>query len=173
MFKRMLEVGSVLFVDDDSNWADLLRTAFERAGVPNPVQGVRDGPEAIRYLQGEGRYADRAAHPLPALVLLDLRLPGMHGLELLQWIRRQPKLAGLTVVTITGMAAPGDLERARELGASAFLAKPFSFAKLVEMAQQLRDQWLRPGGDDGEALRRAGKASAPAPAHKAAPAGPQ
>ena len=142
----MIEAGTVLFVDDDADWVELLRTAFERAGVNNPVQGVRDGPEAIRYLRGEGRYANRAVHPLPALVLLDLRLPGMHGFEVLQWIRQQPKLAQLTVVAITGMVTPGDIQRAQELGATGFLAKPFSFAKLLEMTQELRDKWLRPGG---------------------------
>ena len=140
----MRDNGSVLFVDDDSDWVDLLRAAFERAGIPNPVQGVKNGPEAIRYLRGERPYANRAAHPLPALVLLDLRLPGMHGFEVLRWIRRHPRLARLPVVVITGMEAPGDVRRAQELGATAFLAKPFLFAKLVEMAQQIRDTWLRP-----------------------------
>ena len=140
----MAKAGSVLFVDDDSDWVELLRTAFKRAGMSNPVQGVKNGPEAIRYLKGEAPYANRLAHPLPELVLLDLRLPGMHGFEVLQWIRRQPKLAGLAVVVVTGMEVPGDVRRAQELGATGFLAKPFSFAKLVEMAQQIRDAWLRP-----------------------------
>jgi CheY-like chemotaxis protein len=140
----MAEAGSVLFVDDDSDWVELLRTAFNRAGMPNPVQGVKDGPEAIRYLRGESPYANRAAHPLPELVLLDLRLPGMPGFEVLRWIRRQPRLAGLPVVVITGMQAPGDVRRAQELGATGFLIKPFSLAKLVEMARQIRDNWLRP-----------------------------
>jgi CheY-like chemotaxis protein len=142
--KLMTAAGSVLFVDDDPNWVDLLRVAFDRAGIPNPVQGVQDGPEAISYLSGEGRYADRAAHPLPELVLLDLRLPGMHGFEVLQWIRRQPGLAELAVVVVTGMEAPGDAQRAQELGATGFLAKPFSLAKLVKLAQQIQDNWLVP-----------------------------
>ena len=144
MSKCMTAPGSVLFVDDDSEWVDLLRTAFGRAGIPNPVQGVKDGPEAIRYLRGEGPYADRAAHPLPELVLLDLRLPGMDGFEVLQWIRRQSRMAGLPVVVVTGMETPDDARRAQELEATGFLAKPFSFTKLVEMAQQIRDTWLRP-----------------------------
>jgi CheY-like chemotaxis protein len=69
----------------------------------------------------------------------------MHGFEVLQWIRRQPRLTGLTVVVVTGMEAAGDVERAQELGASAFLAKPITFAKLVEVAGQIRDAWLGPG----------------------------
>src|ERR1035441_855007 len=97
----MRAAGSVLFVDDDLEWVELLRRAFARAGIPNPVQGVRDGPEAICYLRGEGPYANRAAHPLPELVLVDLRLQGMHGFEVLQWIRRQSRLAGLPVVVLT------------------------------------------------------------------------
>ncbi len=140
----MAELDSVLFVDDDPDWVDLLRMAFKRAGMPNPVQGVKDGPEAIRYLRGEDQYANRAVYPLPELVLLDLRLPGMHGFEVLRWIRRQPRFARLAVVVLTGMAVPGDAQRAQELGATGFLAKPFSFPKQVEMAQQLRDNWLRP-----------------------------
>ncbi len=140
----MIETGSLLFVDDDPNWVELLRIAFGRTGMANPVHGVGDGPEAIQYLRGEGRYAKRAAYPLPELVLVDLRLPGMPGFEVLQWIRQHPVLDRLPVVVITGMAAPGDAKRAQELGATAFLAKPFSFDKQIELARQIRDKWLQP-----------------------------
>ena len=140
----MEKAGTVLFVDDDSDWVDLLRTAFKRAGMSNPVQGVKDGPEAIKYLRGEAPYGERVSYPLPKLVLLDLRLPGMHGFEVLQWIRQHPRLAGVAVVMVTGMEAPGDVRRAQELGATGFLAKPFSLEKLVEMAHQIRDLWLQP-----------------------------
>ena len=140
----MTNAGSVLFVDNDTDWVDLLRMAFERAGMPVAVTGVGDGADAIRYLSGEGPYANRAAHPLPGLVLLDMRLPGMHGFEVLRWIRRHPNLVGLPVVVITGMEIPGDARRAEELGANAFLVKPFLFAKVVELARQLLDAWLRP-----------------------------
>ena len=140
----MTDAGSILFVDDDPNWVELLRMAFQRTEMPNPIRGVEDGPEAIRYLRGEGRYAKRAAYPLPELVLVDLRLPGMSGFEVLQWIRQQPGLARLAVVVVTGMPAPGDAQRARALGASAFLPKPFSFDKQIELARQIRDQWLPP-----------------------------
>ena len=73
-----------------------------------------------------------------------LRLAGMSGFAVLRWIWRQPRLAGLPVVVITGMPAPGDARRAQDLGATGFLTKPFSLAKLVEMARQIRDNWLRP-----------------------------
>jgi CheY-like chemotaxis protein len=146
----MIEAGSVLFIDDDPNWAELLQVAFLRAGIPNAVQTVRDGPEAISYFRGEGRYANRRAHPLPRLVLVDLRLPGMNGFEVLKWIRRHPTLGGLPVVVVTGMETPGDVRRAHELGASGFLPKPFSFAKQIEMAQTIRDNWLRPGQPRGK-----------------------
>ena len=147
----MTTASGVLFVDDEADWVDLLRMAFERAGMPDAVTRVRDGEQAIRYLSGEGPYANRAAYPLPKLVLLDLRLPGMHGFEVLRWIRRQPTLAGLPVVAVTGMEMSGDAKRAHALGANAFLTKPVVFAKVVEMAQQLRDAWLPP---DPQANRR-------------------
>lgn len=116
--------------------------AFELARIPDTVRGVKNGEEAIRYLRGEGPYADRATHPLPELVLLDLRLPGMHGFEVLRWIRQQPKLAKLPVVVVTGMETASDARRAQELGASAFMTKPFLFPRTVEMARQLQANWL-------------------------------
>jgi CheY-like chemotaxis protein len=149
----MMKVGSVLFVDDDLDWVDLLQLAFQRAEISEAIWGVENGEEAIRYLKGEGPYANRAAHPQPRLVLLDLRLPGMHGFELLRWIRRQPELAGLPVVAVTGMEAPGDAQRARELGADGFLTKPLLFPKVVEMARKLQATWLRPDHPAGTRQR--------------------
>jgi CheY-like chemotaxis protein len=124
--------------------ASLPRMPSQALPSRNPIQGVADGSEAIRYLRGEGRYADRTAYPLPELMLVDLRLPGMPGFEVLQWIRQQPGLARLAVVVITGMAAPGDAQRAQELGATGFMLKPFSFDKQVELARQIRANWLQP-----------------------------
>jgi CheY-like chemotaxis protein len=140
----MTKTGGILFVDDDLEWVELLQMAFRRAGIAEPIQGVKDGEEAIRYLRGVGPYANRSAHPQPKLVLVDLRLPRMHGLELVQWIRRQPDLVGLPVVAVTGMEEPGEALRARELGANAFLTKPLLFPQVVQMARKLQAAWLEP-----------------------------
>lgn len=136
--------GGVLFVDDDVDWIELLQIAFERAGIAEPISGVHNTEEALRYLSGSGLPRNRAGCPRPRLVLIDLRLPGRHGLELLKWIRHQPGLAGLPVVAVTGMEAPGDAQRARELGANAFFTKPLLFPQVVQMARKLQELWLTP-----------------------------
>jgi CheY-like chemotaxis protein len=136
--------GGVLFVDDDVDWIELLRIAFDRAGIAEPISGVNDAEAAIRYLSGTAPYTNRERCARPKLVLIDLRLPGMHGLELLKWIRRQPDLAELPVVAVTGMEASGDAQRARELGANALLTKPLLFPQVVQMARKLQAVWLTP-----------------------------
>ena len=80
----------VLYAEDDENDAFLLANAFKRVGIPHRLVVVDDGRAAIDYLAGEGEYADRAQHPLPRLVLLDLKMPAVTGLEVLQWIKGPP-----------------------------------------------------------------------------------
>jgi CheY-like chemotaxis protein len=84
----------VLHVEDDENDVLLMRQAWTRVDVQNPLKVVSDGREAIAYLSGEGQYANRVEHPLPCLVLLDLKMPKMTGLDVLRWIRSQPEHQG-------------------------------------------------------------------------------
>ncbi len=78
----------VLLVEDDLNDIFLAKRAFKRAGVPHFLQVVTDGVEAERYLLGEGRYADRRLHPLPSLIVMDIKMPRKTGFEVLEWIKR-------------------------------------------------------------------------------------
>jgi CheY-like chemotaxis protein len=94
------------------------------------------------YLSGEGRYANRAEYPLPALVLLDLKMPGMDGFEVLRWIRQQPGIRGLRVVVLSGSDAMQDVNLAYQLGANSFLIKPVDFDRFVEISQALGGFWL-------------------------------
>ena len=87
----------ILQVEDEANEVFLLQRAFAQAGIANPVQVASDGQMAIDYLNGSGRFADRARFPLPGLVLLDLKLPRRSGREVLEWIRTQPRLNKLIV----------------------------------------------------------------------------
>ena len=119
-----------------------LGRAFVKAKVLNPVQVARDGAEALAYLSGEGKYANRAEYPLPALVLLDLRLPKMDGFEVLVWIRQQPRIASLRVVVLSGSNAMTDVNRAYRLGANSFLIKPVDFDRFVEVSQALSGYWI-------------------------------
>ena len=126
-----------LLVEDDDDEAALLRLAFRKAHVPNALRVVKSGEDAIDYLSGAGVFADRSVYPEPSLVLLDLKLRGKGGLEVLQWIRSRPEFNLLRVVVLTSSMRTEDLERARELGADSFLSKPMEFEGLVELSASL------------------------------------
>jgi CheY-like chemotaxis protein len=100
-----------------------------------------DGQEAIDYLQGAGKFADREQFPLPCLVLLDLKLPYVMGLDVLKWIREQFG-AGLAVVILTASGQDEDIAAAYRLGANAFLTKPTEANKLQDMVRAIKDFWL-------------------------------
>lgn len=117
----------ILVVEDDENDAVLIRRTLARAGVPNPRQFVTDGDAAISYLVGVGRFADRKKYPLPGLVLLDLKMPGMDGFEVLRWIREHPLFKNLPVVVLTSSDEIRDVNEAYRLGANSFLVKPLEF----------------------------------------------
>src|SRR5204863_3408020 len=91
----------ILLADDRDDDILLIRKALQRGDVLNPLQVVRDGDETIAYLSGEGKYANRAEYPVPDLLLLDLKMPGKDGFEVLRWIRRRPGLSALRVVVLT------------------------------------------------------------------------
>ena len=131
----------ILQVEDDANDVFLLQHAMTAAGVENPIQVASDGQQAIDYLKGAGKFSDRKSFPLPCLVLLDLKLPYVMGLEVLKWIRQQPG-AFLVVILLTASAEDEDIASAYRLGANAFLTKPSQASSLVEMARSIKDFWL-------------------------------
>ncbi len=114
---------------------------MRKMGLANPIQVASDGQQAIDYLKGAGRFADREKFPLPCLVLLDLKLPHVMGLDVLKWIRQQPGPA-LVVIILTASAEAGDIAAAYRLGANAFLTKPSESGKLEDMVKALKDFWL-------------------------------
>lgn len=133
---------TILLVEDDQNDVFFLQYAFETAGIGNPLQVVTDGQEAINYLAGAGKYRDRQRFPLPCLVLLDLKLPGKMGTEVLRWMRGQPHLANLLVVVLTSSSEVNDIDRAYECGAQSYLVKPLSLEKRLELAKAIKNYWL-------------------------------
>ena len=134
-------IKPILQVEDDPNDLFLLEHAMTKAGVANPIQAVTDGQQAIQYLQGAGKFADREQFPLPCLVLLDLKLPHVMGLDVLRWIREQPE-TGLIVIVLTASGEGADIADAYRLGANAFLIKPSGSNQLVDMAKAIKDFWL-------------------------------
>ena len=131
----------ILQVEDDPNDVVLLQHAMTKAGVANPIQVATDGRQAIDYLKGYGKFSDREKYPLPCLVLLDLKLPYVMGLEVLKWIREQPGLV-MVVLLLTASAEDSDITTAYRLGANAFLTKPSKASKLEDMARAIKDFWL-------------------------------
>jgi len=121
------ETRPILLVEDREDDVFLVRRAFEKAYLLNPLQVVRNGEEAVAYLKGEGTYANRAGYPLPSLILLDLKLPGMDGFDVLRWIRQEPNFGSLPVIVLTSSEQIRDVNRAYQLGANSFLVKPTDF----------------------------------------------
>jgi CheY-like chemotaxis protein len=132
----------ILLVEDEEHDVIFMRLAFERAGVKNAIIVERDGREAIARLNGAGKYSNRQEYPLPGLVFLDLRLPQVPGLEVLTWIRQQPKLIALPIIVCSSSKQDLDVEAARRLGASAFLVKPMRPAELLEIVRRIKQCWL-------------------------------
>jgi CheY-like chemotaxis protein len=134
----------VLYAEDEENDVFLMQRAFRKASVSNQLLTVGDGAEAIHYLEGSGRFADRTQFPLPSLLLLDLNLPRQSGLEVLKWVRAQPEFALLPVVILTSSNQERDIGSAYALGANGYLVKPPSSEKLIELVASMRDVCLRP-----------------------------
>ena len=132
---------TILQVEDDPNDVFFLQKAMTKLGVINPIQVVSDGQEAIDYLKGSGKFFDRSLFPFPCLVLLDLKLPFVMGLEVLKWIRAQPWPA-LPVLMLSASAEDADIAASYRLGANAFLRKPSEARQLEEMVKATRDFWL-------------------------------
>lgn len=132
-----MTTGTILLVEDDSNDIFFMERAASKAGLTAPVQVVRDGQQAIDYLSGANSYADRAQYPLPGVVFLDLKLPYVHGFDVLEWIRNSPELSRLPVVILTSSSEERDRQRAQELGARDYLIKPPEPTSLMQVMQGL------------------------------------
>ena len=139
----MNELSVILLVEDLENDVTIIRKSFQRANLHNPVHVVRDGEEAIAYLLGEGKYSNRDEHPLPDLILLDLKMPKIDGFEVLEWIRAQPNLRSIPVLVLTSSDQMRDVNRAYELGANSFLVKPLDFENFVATSDLLQRYWLK------------------------------
>ena len=138
---------TVLIAENDANDVFLLRRAFAKAKVSAALHFVQDGQEAIDYLKGEAGFSDRVAHPLPDLVLLDLKMPRIGGSTVLEWIRQQTNLRSLPVIVLSSSNLQADIDRAYELGANSYIVKPHGHRELCEMAAVVNRRWLEPDSD--------------------------
>lgn len=133
---------TVLHVDDDPNDTALLLAASRKAAVGFRLHNVEDGEEAMAYLSGTGDYTDRERYRIPALVLLDLKMPRANGFEILKWIRHQPRLKQLPVIVLSGSELQEDIRLAYAEGANSYLVKPLGFDALVALIKSIASVWL-------------------------------
>lgn len=136
------ESAIILLVEDREDDVILIRKAFSKAGLMNPLYIVRDGEEAVAYLAGEGAFSNRNEYPLPEIILLDLKMPKLDGFEVLQWIRGQPGIRGLPVIVLTSSEEMKDVNRAYSLGANSFMVKPLDFENTAQLAKTLHHFWI-------------------------------
>ena len=134
-------IRTILLVEDDKNDVFFLQQAMKTAGVLNPIRIASDGQQAIDYFKGAGKFANREEFPLPCLVLLDLKLPYVMGLDVLKWIRQQPELPAIVVI-LSASKEEEDIATAYRLGANGYLVKPPDLGKLLDMARSIKDFWL-------------------------------
>lgn len=133
----------ILLAEDEEKDAFFVREATRRCPAGHQLEVVQEGQEAVHYLLGEGKFADRDRYPLPQLILTDLKMPGMNGYELLGWLREHPPFALIPVIVLSGSQLDDDVREAYRLGANCYLCKPTSLSELVELLKITYDFWTR------------------------------
>jgi len=131
----MAQPSVFLVVEDDEDDLFFMQRAFQAAALANPVHVVTSGEQAIEYLSGANSYADRQKYPLPDLIFLDLKMPGLNGFDVLRWIRKEQK-SDVCVAILTSSPEAIDRQKARELGADSYLLKPPDPAMLRSCCKQ-------------------------------------
>lgn len=132
----------ILVAEDDETEIMILQMAAQKAGLVRKLVFVKDGAHVLAYLRGDPPYADRSQHPLPALLLLDLKMPQLTGFDVLQWLATRPELKYLPVVVLSASSADSDIEKARALGAREYHIKPHRLPDLIQILTSLQDRWL-------------------------------
>lgn len=131
-----------LLLEDSEDDAVLVQRAFQKGHILNSLLTLRNAEEGMAYLLGSGAYNDREHFPVPALILLDLKLPGIDGFDFLRWLRQQPRLEKLRVVVLSSSGGVRDIDLAYKLGANSYLIKPLDFERFVEISLALNGYWL-------------------------------
>ncbi len=131
----------ILVVEDDVNDQSFIRRAFKQSGAVNRIAIVNDGEEATAYLRGFEIYADRLLHPLPRLIITDLKMPRMGGIELLEWMNARDEFRLIPTVVLTSSNDQADITRAFERGAKGYMIKPVQFGDLEKLIHKIADYW--------------------------------
>jgi len=137
----------LLLVEDDPNDVHFFSRGLEKAGLAGSLQVAQDGEEAIDYIEGRGRYENRALHPVPALIVLDLKLPRKGGLEVLRWLRQESRLKEIPVIILTSSKQPSDVAAARALGVTAYEVKLVDYLESCDLIRSIGLVWAKLTGN--------------------------
>ena len=132
----------ILLVEDNRMDVELTLDAFKEARLLNTIYVSPNGQDALDYLFGRGKYADRIAYPIPNLVLLDLKLPGVDGFEVLRQVKSAPILRRLPVIILTSSKEEGDRALTYDIGANSYIVKPVSFSGFLDVIKQIEGYWI-------------------------------
>jgi len=138
----MNKLAHILLVEDNRMDVELTLDAFKEARLLNTIHISPNGQDALDYLFGRGKYADRITYPAPNLVLLDLKLPGVDGFEVLRQVKSAPILKRLPVVVLTSSKEEGDRALTYDIGANSYIVKPVSFDGFLDVIKQIEGYWI-------------------------------
>ena len=138
----MDRLAHILLVEDNRMDVELTLDAFKEARLLNTIYVSPNGQDALNYLFGRGKYADRITYPMPNLVLLDLKLPGIDGFEVLRQVKSAPILKRLPVVILTSSKEEGDRALTYDIGANSYIVKPVSFDGFLDVIKQIEGYWI-------------------------------
>ena len=138
----MLKPASILLVEDNPMDVELILDAFKEARLDNKIQVAKNGKEALDFLFGNEKFADRKEYPLPDIILLDLKMPGIDGHEVLRTVKGTEKLKRLPVIILTSSREEGDRAMSYDNGANSYLVKPVSFDNFLNVVKQVTEYWL-------------------------------
>jgi CheY-like chemotaxis protein len=138
----MTKPARILLVEDNKMDVELTLDAFREARMANSINVISSGEEALDYMFGRGPYEDRNAYPFPDLILLDLKMPGIDGFEVLKQIKSTPIMKRIPVIILTMSQEEGDRAMSYDLGANSYLVKPVSFFGFLNVVREIGDYWV-------------------------------
>jgi CheY-like chemotaxis protein len=142
MVQNTISPIRILLVEDNLHDIEITRRAFSRGRIQNELIVVRDGQEALDYLYRRGGYQDPASSPLPGMILLDLNLPKVGGLEVLQQIKKDDHLKSIPVIVLTVSKREEDIVRSYNLGVNTYIQKPVEFENFMAVVNSINEYWI-------------------------------
>jgi CheY-like chemotaxis protein len=142
IYTHAAKLPLILLAENDLNDVFFMRRALQRASLANPLFVARDGQVALDYISGDGPYADRRSFPAPSLLLLDLNMPRVDGLDVLAWLHSHPEHNGFPIVVLSSSDHEDEVRKAKALGALDYRVKPLGVEGLVVMLLDLHGRWL-------------------------------